>query len=77
MAVLEWPTAQSTYYAWWTFVLPAGYVANADISYSIESRSADSTNAAAVYLAPGCSSTALDNPTIVEAAVVAITAARC
>src|ERR1035437_2418863 len=38
MAALEWPTAQSTYYAWWTWVLPAGYTTNAAISYSMESR---------------------------------------
>jgi hypothetical protein len=75
VAVVEWPAAQSTYYAWWTFVLPAGYTANAAIGYRLETRSADATNYSNVYLGLGCSSTVLDNPAIVEAAAVSITAA--
>ncbi|MBS1855909.1 MAG: hypothetical protein JST11_11135 [Acidobacteria bacterium] len=74
-AVLEWPTGQSTYYAWWTFVLPAGYPANGAITYTLETRSADGTNPANVYLGAACSSTVLDNPNITEAGAVSILAA--
>lgn len=75
MAVLQWPEGQSTYYAWWTFVMPAGYTSNAAISYSLETRSADGTHLSNVYLGLGCSSTVTDNPTIVEAAAVGVTSA--
>jgi hypothetical protein len=58
IAVLEWPTGQSADYAWWTWVLPAGYPANAPIRYSIESRckagDCDSTHANIVTLGLGC-----------------------
>lgn len=43
-AVLEWPITQSVDYAWWLFELPTGYVSNSAISYSIASRSTDSTD---------------------------------
>jgi hypothetical protein len=72
--VLEWPVGQSAYYGWWAFVLPAGYAANSGIAYTLETRSADSTNWANVYLGLACSSAALDNPTIVETAPAPITA---
>jgi hypothetical protein len=72
IAVLEWPTAQSMYYAWWTWVMPAGYAANAPIAYSIESRcnvsACDSTHANIVTLGLGCAGgAALDAPAIVNA----------
>jgi hypothetical protein len=69
IAVLEWPIGQSTYYAWWTWVLPAGYPANAPIRYSIESRckagACDSTHANIVTLGLACAGgAALDSPAI-------------
>jgi len=69
IAVLEWPVGQSTYYAWWTWVLPAGYPANAPIRYSVESRckagACDSTQANIVTLGLGCAGgAALDSPAI-------------
>jgi hypothetical protein len=75
ISVLEWPTAQSTYYAWATFLLPAGYTTNAAISYSVESRcnaaSCDSTRNNIMTLGLGCSAAAaLDAPTIVNASPV-------
>jgi hypothetical protein len=78
MAALEWPTGQSTYYAWWTWVLPAGYTTNAAISYSIESRcnpgTCDSTHTNIMTLGLGCASgAALDAPTIANASPVNIT----
>src|ERR1035437_600293 len=73
-AVLEWPASQSTYYAWFSFVLPPGYPANGTIGYTLETRSGDSTNYANVYVGVACSSNVLDNPTIVEASPLPITA---
>ena len=73
-AVLEWPASQSTSYAWFSFVLPAGYPANGTIGYTLETRSGDSTNYANVYVGVACSSNVLDNPTIVEASPLPITA---
>jgi len=75
VAVLEWPAAQSAYYAWWTWVMPAGYAGNAAIGYSIESRcnaaTCDSTHANIVTLGLGCAGGAvLDAPTIVNAGPV-------
>ena len=51
-AVLEWPISQSVDYAWWNFELPTGYVSNANISYTIESRSADSTGGHTAIVSP-------------------------
>jgi hypothetical protein len=78
IAVLEWPTAQSTYYAWWTWVMPAGYTANAAIGYSLESRcnvaACDSTHANIVTLGLGCAAgAALDAPAMVNASPVNVT----
>ena len=73
-AVLEWPTSQSTSYAWFSFVLPAGYPANGTIGYTLETRSGDSTNYANVYLGVACSSSVLDDPTSVESSPLPITA---
>jgi len=74
--VLEWPTAQSTYYAWWNFELPTGYVSNAAISYTIVSRSSDSTHAAIVTPYWSCTSTgALDAQTWTGITPVSITGA--
>jgi hypothetical protein len=78
MAALEWPTTQSTYYAWWTWVLPAGYTTNAAIGYSVESRckpgTCDSTHANIMTLGLGCAGgAALDAPTIANASPVNIT----
>jgi len=75
IAVLEWPAAQSAYYAWWTWVMPAGYISNAAIGYSIESRcnaaTCDSTRANIMTLGLGCSGgAALDAPAIVNASPV-------
>ncbi len=77
VATLAWAGAKSTAYAWWTFVLPAGYVANSPITYTLETRSVDSAGYANAYVGLGCGgpSSALDNPTIVEAPAVQITAA--
>jgi len=73
-AVLEWPTGQSTYYAWWSFVLPTGYVSNAAISYSIESRSTDSTHAAILTPSWACVSTAtVDAPSWTAVSTVNVT----
>jgi hypothetical protein len=78
IAALEWPTAQSAYYAWWTWVMPAGYTGNGAISYSIESRcnaaTCDSTRANIMTLGLGCSGGgSLDAPAIVNAGPVNIT----
>jgi hypothetical protein len=78
IAVLEWPTAQNSYYAWWTWVMPAGYASNAAIGYSIESRcnaaTCDSTHANIVTLGLGCGgNAALDAPAIVNATPVNVT----
>jgi hypothetical protein len=78
IAVLEWAAAQSVSYAWWTWVMPAGYTANGPIAYSIESRcnaaSCDSTHANIVTLGLGCvGGAALDAPTIANASPVNIT----
>jgi hypothetical protein len=75
IAVLEWPTAQSTYYAWWTWILPAGYPPNGAIHYSLESRckaaACDSTHANMVTLALGCAGGgALDAPKLANASPV-------
>jgi hypothetical protein len=72
IAALEWPVAQSAYYAWWTWVLPAGYPANAPIRYSMESRckpgACDSTHANIVTLGLGCAGGAtLDSPPMASA----------
>jgi hypothetical protein len=56
-AVLEWPAAAASDYAWWLFDLPSGYVSNANISYTIQSRSADSTNYVTVTPFWACVST--------------------
>jgi hypothetical protein len=76
MPVLEWPTGQSTYYAWATFLLPPGYVTNAAISYSFEYRSADSSHAAILTPSIACVGTsgALDNPTFGAGSTVNLTA---
>ena len=75
-AVLEWPITQSVDYAWWLFELPTGYVSNSAISYSIVSRSTDSTNAAIVTPSWSCISTAaVDAPTWTGVAPFTITAA--
>lgn len=76
IGVLEWPTAQSTYYAWVSFLIPAGYTANGAISYSLEYRSADSTHAAILTPSIACSGTGavLDNPTFGAGAAVNMTA---
>ena len=78
VAVLEWPVGQSAYYAWWTWVLPAGYPANAGIRYSVESRckvgACDSTHANIVTLGLGCASgAALDAPAVANARPIGIT----
>jgi hypothetical protein len=75
VAVLEWPAAQSGSYAWWTFIMPAGYTANGAITYTLETRSSDTVHQTNVYLGLACSSTLADNPTIVEAPAVGITSA--
>jgi hypothetical protein len=67
IAALEWPAGQSAYYAWWTWVLPAGYPANSPIRYALESRckagACDSTRANIVTLGLGCAGgAALDAP---------------
>src|ERR1035437_6513757 len=54
--------------------LAAGYPANGTIGYTLETRSGDSTNYANVYVGVACSSNVLDNPTIVEASPLPITA---
>src|ERR1035438_9998517 len=78
IAVLEWPAGQSTYYAWWTWVLPAGYPANAAIRYSVESRckvgACDSTHANIVTLGVGCAGgAALDASAVANARPINIT----
>ena len=78
MAVLEWPAGQSAYYAWWTWVLPAGYPANAAIRYSVESRckvgACDSTHANIVTLGVGCAGgAALDASAVANARPINIT----
>ena len=75
-AVLEWPTAHSTYYAWWWLDLPPGYQANAALGYIIASRSTDSTHAAIVTLSWACIDAAsVDAPTWTATAPVNITGA--
>ena len=84
-AVLEWPcytgggcaaTYSAAPYAWWSFTLPTGYTSNAAISYSIESRSTDSTHAAILTPSWGCVSTAtVDAPTWTAVSTVNITGA--
>lgn len=76
VAVLEWPTAQSTYYAWATFLLPDGYVTNAAISWALEYRSTDSTRAAILTPSIACVGTSgvLDNPTFGAGSPVNLTA---
>lgn len=76
MSFLEWPTAQSTTYAWATFLLPAGYVTNAAISYSMEYKSADSTHATILTPSIACQGTGstLDNPTFGAAPTANLTA---
>jgi hypothetical protein len=66
VAVLEWPTAQSTYYAYGDFKLPTGYVSNSAISYSLDSQcntasTCDSAHAAILTPYWGCTSTATPN----------------
>ena len=74
--VLEWPAAAAADYAWWLFELPAGYVSNANISYTIESRSADSTNYVTVTPSWACVSTgAVDAPTWTAVSTFNITSA--
>lgn len=78
IAVLQYPTAQSTYYAWAVLLLPAGYVSNAAISYSVESEcdtatTCDSTRATRLILGVACSSTVVSNPAFVDATAVTIT----
>jgi hypothetical protein len=78
MAVLEWPTAQSTYYADWNFKLPSGYTSNANISYSMDTRcnpgTCDSTHAAILTPYWACSSTgAVDAPSWTAVSTVNIT----
>ena len=74
--VLEWPTAQSVDYAWWLFDLPAGYVSNSNIGYSIASRSTDSTHAAILTPYWACvSAGAVDAPAWNAGSTVNITGA--
>jgi hypothetical protein len=78
IAALEWPAGQSTYYAWWTWIMPAGYPANGPASYSVESRcnaaACDSTHANIVTLGFGCAGgAALDAPAIANASPVNVT----
>ena len=78
IAVLEWPTAQSTYYAWATWVMPTGYVSNAAITYSMESRckpgTCDSTHANIMTLGWACAAAAAaDAPTVTNISPVNIT----
>lgn len=78
IAVLEWPVGQSAYYAWWTWVLPADYPANAPIRYSVESRckvgACDSAHANIVTLGLGCAGgRALDASAIANARPIDIT----
>jgi len=83
--VLEWPcytgggceaTWSAAPYAWWAFTLPTGYVTNAAISYSIESRSTDSTHAAILTPSWGCIATAtVDAPSWTAISTVNITGA--
>jgi len=76
IAVLEYPSGTTTYYAWWTFLLPSGYTANAAISYSLEYRSADSTHATIITPAIACQGTGstVDNPTFGNASTINLTA---
>jgi len=78
ISVLDWPQNTSAYYAWWDFQLPAGYAANSNIGYSLETRcnpaACDSTHATPVTLYWACiSNGALDAPTWNALAPVNIT----
>jgi hypothetical protein len=57
VCVEEWAIGQSTYYGWAPVLLPPGYTVNSAISYTITSRSADTTHAAIVTPYWGCVST--------------------
>ena len=75
-AVLEWPVGQSTYYAWWDFALPRGYVSNSPIAYTIASRSNDSVDAAVLRPSWACVSTgSVDAPAWTAVSPIGITAA--
>jgi len=78
IAVLQYPTAQSTYYSWANFTLPTGYVSNAVITYAVDSEcdtatTCDSTRAARLIFGLACSSTVVSNPTFTDAAAVSVT----
>lgn len=78
IAILQYPTAQSTYYAWATFILPAGYVSNAAITYSVESTcdvatTCDSTHASKVFLGLACSGSVVNAPTVTDASSFNVT----
>lgn len=74
IAALEWPTGQSTYYAWWTWILSPSYVLGNVISFTLETRSADSTHAAIVTPSWGCTTTGpFDNPTFTPISTFTIT----
>lgn len=79
-AVLQYPTSQSTYYCWMSFIIPTGYSTNAAFSYTVESTcdvatTCDSTHANRLILGLACSGTSatLNNPTFTNAAAVNIT----
>jgi hypothetical protein len=61
LAVLDFPTAQSTYYWYGSWRMPPGYPASGPISYTISSMcdpaNCDSTHAANVYISLACSGT--------------------
>ena len=82
MGMAQWPcyatgcaaagTFASYPYAWATWVLEAGYVANSPISYTVESTcdtatTCDSTHANRLILGLACSSATLNNPVFVDA----------
>lgn len=76
-AVLAFPTAQSTYSAYATILLPLGYATGDTISWIIESRSSDSTHAAVVTPAWAFAATpgAIDAPSYTGLTPVNITGA--
>jgi hypothetical protein len=74
VVALEWATAQSTQYAWWSFLVPAGYVADSPVSFVVESSSADSTDAAVLTVSAGCvAAGSAGSPTLVAGAPVSVT----
>jgi len=80
LAVLDFPTAQSTYYWYGSWRMPPAYPASGAISYIISSMcdpaNCDSTHAANVHISLACSGTAArpDSPSYTElTAPIAIT----